>query len=374
MHIDAPYPVFNGPNAYKWLQKWVADKQFDQCFIVTDEMVSVHCLQSFLDQTAFELPCTPMIIPAGEIHKNLETASGIWRTLLEHRASRNSLIIALGGGVITDLCGFVASTYKRGMEFISVPTTLLAQVDAAFGGKTGIDFNGIKNSIGTFQNPGAVLVDPHFLRTLSQREMRSGWAEMIKYSWVADAELWAEFKAHSWMDFTFLESWIYRCINLKNAIVADDPRESGRRKCLNFGHTAGHAIEAQAMDNADTEAILHGEAVAAGMIMEAFLSVRYAGLPESNLHELVNLLAPFFPPIELRTSWYPDLLERMENDKKNTHGELRLTLVPEIGSCTPDCPVSPHDLIEAMEFYRTLGYPSHTDSSGVQGDANSNHT
>lgn len=353
MHIDAPYPVFAGPEAYPWLQKWMENETFDRCFVLTDFSVSEHCLPIFLERMPFNLPVHPIIVPVGEVHKSVETAVEVWKSLMEHRASRRSLLVALGGGMVTDLAGFVASTYKRGMPFVSVPTTLLAQVDAAFGGKTGVDFNGVKNSIGTFYNPSAVLIDPIFLKTLSQREMRSGWAEMIKYGWVADASLWREFQQHSLMDLSRLESWIYRCIAIKNEIVSDDPTETGRRKCLNFGHTIGHALEAWALE-ADMDAILHGEAIAAGMIVEAYLSTKYTGLPQQELNDLIELLKPYYPPIPINPSMYNLLLELMEQDKKNAHGELRFTLIPELGNCVYNEVVLPHDVIEALEFYRGI--------------------
>jgi len=353
MHIDAPYPVFTGSEAYTWLQKWMENESFDRCFVLTDSSVSEHCLPIFLERLTFSQPIHPIVVPTGESHKSLATAEEVWKSLMEHRASRRSLLVALGGGMVTDLAGFIASTFKRGMPLVSVPTTLLAQVDAAFGGKTGIDFNGVKNAIGTFYNPSAVLIDPVYLKTLSQREVRSGWAEMIKYGWVADAALWREFREHSLMDLSRLESWIYRCIAIKNEIVSEDPTETGRRKCLNFGHTIGHALEAWALET-EMEAILHGEAIAAGMIIEAYLSTRYAGLPEQELMDLIELLEPYYPPIPIEPSLYNQLLELMEQDKKNAYGELRFTLIPALGSCIYNEVVPPHDVIEALEFYRGL--------------------
>lgn len=283
-----------------------------QVFILTDENVAPF----WLPEVPHWLHCESaidIVIKAGEQHKNLQTVQRIWKTLMKHYADRNALLINLGGGTITDLGGFAASTYKRGIRFVNVPTTLLAMVDAAIGGKTGIDFGGAKNQIGTFAEAEDVLIDPVFLTTLPEREIRSGLAEMLKYGFIADHKL-LEINLENY------QQYIEHCGEIKREIVAKDPYEKGLRKVLNFGHTLGHAIESHCLTK-DTP-LLHGEAVALGMRAALWLSVKQCGLSQKVLkdyeRQLPMLLAEAV--MDLDKSDVEPILSYLAHDKKN-HGE-----------------------------------------------------
>ena len=261
-------------------------------FILTDENVAPF----WLPEVTHWLHCDSaidIVIKAGEQHKNLQTVQRIWKTLMKHHADRNALLINLGGGVITDLGGFAASTYKRGIKFINIPTTLLAMVDAAIGGKTGIDFGGSKNQIGTFAEAEEVIIDPVFLETLPERELFSGMAEMLKYGFIADSKL-LEINLENYQKF------IVRCGEIKREIVEQDPTEKGLRKILNFGHTLGHAIESHCLTT--DYPLLHGEAVALGMLGALWLSVKQLGLDDSVLQNFENQIPMLLSEAEISLS------------------------------------------------------------------------
>ena len=283
-----------------------------QVFILTDENVAPF----WLPEVAHWLHCESaidIVIKPGEQHKNLQTVQRIWKTLMKHHADRNALMVNLGGGTITDLGGFAASTYKRGIKFINVPTTLLAMVDAAIGGKTGIDFGGAKNQIGTFAEAENVLIDPVFLTTLPEREIRSGMAEMLKYGFISDSNL-LKVNLENYQDY------ILRCGEIKREIVAKDPYEKGLRKVLNFGHTLGHAIESHCLTK--DAPLLHGEAVALGMHAALWLSVEQYGLSEKVLKDYEKQLPMLLAQAELNLckSDVEPVLSYLVHDKKN-HGE-----------------------------------------------------
>ena len=295
-----------------------------QVFILTDENVAPFWLR----EVAYWLRCDPavdIIIKAGEEHKNLQTVQRIWKTLMKHHADRNTLLINLGGGVITDLGGFAASTYKRGIKFINIPTTLLAMVDAAIGGKTGIDFGGAKNQIGTFAEAEDVLVDPVFLSTLPRREILSGLAEMLKYGFVADADLLKS-------NLEDYQQYISRAGEIKREIVAKDPMENGLRKILNFGHTLGHAIESHCLTT--DYPLLHGEAVALGMLGALWLSVKQLGLGESILQNFENQLPMLLSEAEvaLLETDIDLILGYLVHDKKNKGEKPQFVLLKKVGN------------------------------------------
>ena len=282
-------------------------------FILTDENVAPF----WLPEVAHWLHCyaaVDIVIKAGEQHKNLQTVQRIWKTLMKHHADRNALLVNLGGGVITDLGGFAASTYKRGIKFINIPTTLLAMVDAAIGGKTGIDFGGGKNQIGTFAEAEGVIVDPVFLETLPEREICSGLAEMLKYGFIADANLLN-------VNLENYQKHISRCGEIKRDIVAQDPTEKGLRMILNFGHTLGHAIESHCLTT--DYPLLHGEAVALGMGAALWLSVKQCGLDEKVLFDYERQLPMLLSEAELNLEEadVEPILGYLVLDKKNK-GEI----------------------------------------------------
>ena len=287
-----------------------------------------------VDENTKEL-CLPLLskikksviieIKSGEENKNIDTCNLIWNQLTKNSFDRDSLLINLGGGVIGDMGGFCASTYKRGIEFIQIPTSLLAMVDASVGGKLGIDFNGLKNQVGLFSNPKSVIINPKFLETLAENELRSGFAEVLKHALISDKKLWETIRNSSFNDLDW-KCIIETSVNIKNNIVLTDPKENGERKKLNFGHTYGHAIESYYLQKGTP--ILHGEAIFMGIIIESELS----SLTDSDKNQIKNYILsnfqlPHFPSKS-------ELLSFMRNDKKNLDGKISFSLLKEIGNCT----------------------------------------
>ena len=313
-----------------------------QVFILTDENVAPF----WLPEVAHWLHCDSaidIVIKAGEQHKNLQTVQRIWKTLLRHHADRNALMINLGGGTVTDLGGFAASTYKRGIKFINVPTTLLGMIDAAIGGKTGIDFGGAKNQIGTFAEAEEVVVAPVFLETLPQRELLSGLSEMLKYGFVADSKL-LETSLENYRQF------IVRAGEIKREIAAKDPTENGLRKILNFGHSLGHAIESHCLTT--DHPLLHGEAVALGMAGALWLSVKQCGLDEQVLKDYEKKLPMLLSEAEtsLAESDIEPILGYLAHDKKNKGEKPQFVLLEAIGKPVWDVTVD-HDTIKRSLEY-----------------------
>lgn len=318
-------------------------------FILVDENTRRHCLSRMLPLLPGGVRHQVVEIPSGEIHKNINTCQRIWDALLQAGADRNALLINLGGGVIGDMGGFCAATYKRGIRFIQVPTTLLSQVDASIGGKLGIDFGEVKNSIGVFQNPLAVCVDPTFLDTLSERELRSGFAEIIKHALIADGRQWQTL-LHSTPESHFKNAaTILHSLRIKRSVVQADPYEKGIRKALNFGHTVGHAVESWSLG---TDApLLHGEAVAIGMICEAWLSQQLTGLPEQDLDDIVRWIRRVYTLPELPEQIFPDLIALMRNDKKNTGEAINCTLLGTAGRAHIDGFVEEDLILKSWHFF-----------------------
>jgi len=291
--------------------------------ILVDENTKQNCLPKLpqLDNSII------IEIKSGEEHKNINTCNLIWKQLTAHHFDRNSLLINLGGGVIGDMGGFAASTYKRGIDFIQVPTTLLAMVDASVGGKLGVDLNGLKNQIGVFNNPESVLILPEFLETLPENQLKSGFAEVIKHALISDKNLWQEIISIPFNEMNW-EKIIETSINIKNKIVLSDPYEKGERKKLNFGHTFGHAVETYYLEKGTP--ILHGEAVLMGILLELELSL----VTQEQNNEIKNyILSNFSLPFTPKKS---DLLPFLMNDKKNKVGKVNYSLLTNIGSCSVD--------------------------------------
>lgn len=330
------------------LKKFLDRHSYTQILVIADEHTGRYCLPylegAFADQKWNLIPIQP-----GEVHKNLETCRQIWQEMLRLEADRKSLAINLGGGVIGDMGGFCASAFKRGIDFIQIPTTLLAQVDASIGGKLGIDFMQVKNCIGFFADPGAVFVDPHFLKTLPMREIRSGFAEIIKHSLIADRKQWEllrkirHFEAVNWQDL------IVPSLRIKQQIVKEDPFEKGIRKALNFGHTIGHAVEGYAL--AGENPLLHGEAVAIGMVCEAWLSQRVLGLSKEELEQIESFILALYPSFALPEGAIPELLALMSNDKKNEGRAINFTLLPAIGQVAVNQTCGEDLIREALGYY-----------------------
>ena len=323
------------------LRKTIAEAS--KIFILTDENVASFWLPEVVHWLHCDL-ATDIIIKAGEQHKNLQTVQRIWKNLMKHHADRNALLINLGGGVVTDLGGFAASTYKRGIKFINVPTTLLAMVDAAIGGKTGIDFGGAKNQIGTFAEAEEIMINPIFLETLPERELRSGLAEMLKYGFIADSNLLN-------INLENHQQFITRACEIKREIVVKDPKEKGLRKVLNFGHTLGHAIESQCLTT--DYPLLHGEAVALGMAGALWLSVKRFGLDGKILQDFEKKQLPMLlskAEISLSRSDIEPILSYLVHDKKNKGEKPQFVLLESVGKPILEVTLPSVTVQEALEY------------------------
>lgn len=341
------YPIFIGDcfaEAAELLQN-------ERLIFIVDENTRRFCLPLFLEKTGLAASQSIIEIAPGEVHKNLETCQLIWQKLLEMQADRQAVIVCLGGGVVGDMGGFCAATWKRGLRFVQVPTTLLSMVDSSIGGKLGIDFQRVKNSIGVFGDPLAVFIYPDFLATLPVREVRSGFAEMVKHALISSPKQWRELQKlmpEKESDFSRLTSHLSHSLGVKKAIVARDPFENGIRKALNFGHTIGHAVESYFLET--EKPLLHGEAVAVGMICESWISMKKTGLAERDFEKIRSFLTRVFGEIELPETAFPTLLETMRHDKKNVGGEIRFALLKKIGQPEIDVAVDEKLILESLKM------------------------
>ncbi|NRB53838.1 MAG: 3-dehydroquinate synthase [Saprospiraceae bacterium] len=330
------------------LRQLLAAKDYSNVFVIVDENTKRFCLpllrQVFAAVKLIE-------IAAGEENKGIDTCQVIWTQLMEQKADRNSLVLNLGGGVIGDMGGFCASTFKRGMDFIQMPSTLLSQVDASIGGKLGIDFLQVKNSIGLFKDPQAVLVDIRFLRTLPANEIRSGFAEIVKHSLIADREQWDRIKLIRDLQDIDWEEYVYPSLLIKQQVVEQDPFEKGIRKALNFGHTIGHAVEGLALET--EQPLLHGEAIAIGMICESWLSHKIVGLPKEELAEITNFFLHIYDSYDLSHLPYEKLIQLMANDKKNIGKAINFSLLPKAGSVEINQTCAPSLIMESLDYYQS---------------------
>ncbi len=318
-HTFSPpgYPVLLGHLA-ETFPEWLAQQRYSQIFLLTDENTDRHCKADFLAKTGLPADTPGWCIPPGELHKTLATCETIWSAMFAARLDRNALVINLGGGVLGDMGGFCAATYKRGVDFIQVPTTLLAMTDAAIGGKLGVDFQGLKNAVGVFQNPAAVFVDPDFLHTLPYRELRSGFAEVIKHALIGAPALWQTIQELTDLSEADWFAVLRDSIAVKVQVVTEDPLEKGLRAVLNLGHTIGHAVESYYLESSDP--LTHGEAIAMGMISESHLAYG----PGARLDETVATIQRFFLHTPVPESAFDALWTLMQNDKKNTDGGVRI--------------------------------------------------
>lgn len=346
------YTIYFNEDCYSYLQEVLLREKYSSLFIIADTNTSQYCLPNFLAQVITELPIEIIEIEAGETNKSIETCIEVWHTFTELGADRKSVIINLGGGVVTDLGGFVASTFKRGMDFINVPTSLLAMVDASVGGKTGVDLGVLKNQIGVINNPAAVLVDTSFLETLPSNEMRSGLAEMLKHGLIADKNYWKQFSDLSNFTTDDLGELIYDSIVIKNTIVEQDPTEKGIRKALNFGHTIGHAIESYFLDNPEKTALLHGEAIAIGMIIEAYFSLAKNLVTPEEYLEIKNVIKGIFDQVDFAEKDIAEIIKLLVHDKKNVSGEVQFILLNGTGKTLIGQTVENSLIIKGFEDYQ----------------------
>lgn len=335
------------------LNPFIKKNSFSKIIIITDENSNEYCLPIFLPQLETNLEIEIIEIEAGEENKNIQTCQHVWEALIELGADRKSLLINLGGGVVTDLGGFVAATFKRGIAFINTPTTLLAMVDAAIGGKNGIDLGGLKNQIGTITDPEMVLIDSQFLKTLPQNQLRSGLAEMLKHGLIFNKNHWDKLKNFQDFNYNQFDQLIKESVKIKNQIVQQDPTENGIRKALNFGHTLGHAIETYFLENPKKTNLLHGEAIAAGIIMESYISKEKNLISNHEFLEIKTQINAVFSKIEINPNEYQSIINLLIHDKKNEYGKVQFVLLNSIGNHIINQEVSNQLIISSLENYKT---------------------
>ncbi len=346
------YSRFPEQELLKWIEKYTSGK----VFLATEETVNGMWISNF-DDFFKSNGIKKVVIPAGENNKKIESVAKIWSFLSENGADRKSLLINIGGGMLTDLAGFAATTFKRGVDFLNVPTTLLSQVDASVGGKTGINFGGFKNEIGTFKEPVAVIINTDFLKTIDRENFVSGFAEMIKHGLIFSPKHLEELKTFNFenIDYDHLQHLISDSVTVKSYFVANDPTEKNIRKALNFGHTAGHAFESFAM--ATNRPVQHGFAVAYGMMAELFLSVKKSNFPSADFENLTNWLLKLYGKFKISESDFESLLELMTHDKKNEAGKINFTLLSETGKIEINQNCEQELIIEALSYYKNLKLP-----------------
>lgn len=345
--------IFIGNDVLFLLCEYLVPYQKAKIFLLVDENTLNSCATQLISIVKALEKAEIIEIESGEENKTIDICYQLWKTLSDYKADRDALLINLGGGVITDMGGFVASTYKRGIDFMNIPTTLLSQIDASVGGKVGVDLDGLKNMVGVFNEPKAVFIYPDFLKTLDKRQMLSGYAEALKHALIADADYWSKLKKGMLSDASFWTKLITRSVEIKNNIVLNDPIEKGERKLLNFGHTIGHAVETHYLSGDDLP-LLHGEAIVIGMICEAFISTKINGLSEVALKDITTTFSKFYKLPTLKMEEFHSLLELMKNDKKNTKSNLNFTLIKAIGEGSFDHKVTTELIIESFHFYNTI--------------------
>ena len=328
----------------------ISECEHDRIFVLTDETTQQLCWPKIKNFKALK-NSTPIIIKATDTHKNLDTLSQVWQALSNGGATRHSLMINLGGGMVTDLGGFAASTFKRGIDFINIPTTLLAMVDASVGGKTGINFGGLKNEVGVFNDSKFVILDTEFLKTLDAENICSGYAEMLKHGLISTEAMWEELVSFDLdkPDLKQLQRMVGDSVKVKERIVEQDPHEQGIRKALNLGHTFGHAFESWALKR---KPILHGYAVAFGLIPELYLSVAKTGFPTEKMRQTVNFIKEFYGTLDITCDDYDELIELMHHDKKNQNGIINFTMLGGIGDIRINQTATTEEIKEALDFFR----------------------
>ena len=345
-----PQKVVISENLTEALATAVAECEHDRTFILVDETTERCCLPVVSGMDCVR-GAQVIVIGATDSHKTLESLAHVWEALGERGGTRHSLLINIGGGMVTDLGGFAASTFKRGINYINIPTTLLSMVDASVGGKTGINFRGLKNEIGVFSNASTVILDTTFLKTLDAGNICSGYAEMLKHGLISNEEMWAELMNFNLArpDLGQLQTMVADSVAVKQRIVTEDPLEQGIRKALNLGHTIGHAFESFALKHSP---ILHGYAVAYGIIGELYLSTVKTGFPSDKMHQTVSFIKEHYGKMAITCDDYPTLLELMTHDKKNVAGTINFTLLGGIGDIRINQTATKEDIYEALDFYR----------------------
>lgn len=342
--------VFIAEDLKNDIEHFINNFPHDKVFLLSDKTAFEKCYPKIKDVVGLS-PERTVIIPSGDNNKGIDALAKVWHMLSHGGADRKSLLITLGGGMPCDLGGFAASTFKRGIQFINIPTTLLAQVDASIGGKTGINFEGYKNEVGVFNQATAVLIETSFLDTLDIENIISGFAEMIKHAFIYSNERWEQLKAFDINnpDYTELKALVADSIRIKDHFVQNDPLENHIRKALNFGHTFGHAFESLAMH--ENRPMLHGYAVAFGMVCELYLSHIRLGFPMPLVMEIANQLEAIFGHFDFTKDHFDELYQLMTHDKKNESNQINFTLLEEIGKIQINCRASKVEVFDALHFY-----------------------
>jgi len=329
------------------LKVFFKENQFSHYYVLVDVHTHGFCLPLFLEilspSNLFEI----IEIEAGEAHKNINACLKIWQHLSASNADRKTVLINLGGGVVCDIGGFAASVYKRGIAYINVPTTLLAMVDAAIGGKTGVDLGVYKNQIGLIAQPKAVFIIPDFLKTLPHNELVNAYAEIIKHALIKDSDLWDALQKNA---FDNIDTLISKAVEIKSHIVAHDMFEHNVRKILNFGHSIGHALEMLSPEIFKKQ-ISHGQAVAAGIICASYISCKLTGLNKNDLKSITDFVNKFFTKLPIEKEHYDKIINLMVHDKKNVGGQIGMVLLKNIGNAVYDIKVTREDISESFAYY-----------------------
>ncbi|MEY4834170.1 MAG: 3-dehydroquinate synthase [Bacteroidota bacterium] len=345
------YTIYFNETSFLYLENLLQPDAYSKIFVLVDENTNEHCLPYFLSNLPTEIEIEIIEIEAGEENKNMYTCIDLWHTLIDLDADRKSILLNLGGGVITDIGGFVASTFKRGIDFINIPTTLLAMVDASVGGKNGVDLGNLKNQIGVINEPKSVIILSKFLETLPSNQMRSGLAEMLKHGLIYDKLYWNKLKNLNDLNTNDLDILIKQSIEIKNEIVSQDLKENGIRKALNFGHTLGHAIESYSLESQDKKQLLHGEAIAMGMILESYLSYKLDFISKESYAEIKYIITDVFEKIVFDEADIQNIMNFLVFDKKNEFGNVQFTLLNKIGEIKINQIVDESLILLAFEDY-----------------------
>ena len=347
------YDIFISNQNSSLINKFISKNKYSKVFILVDSNTNKYCLDLFLEKHLSEVDFKIVKIKEGEENKNTKNLYSAWTKISKLGGDRNSLLINLGGGLVSDLGGFVASTYNRGIDFINVPTTLLSIVDASIGGKVGINIGRLKNQVGVFNYPKLILIDTSFLETLPKREINSGFAEMLKHGLIFEKNYYKTLSELKNIDSKLSTELIYNSIKIKNEVVNRDPKEKNFRKILNFGHTLGHAIESHFLGKKKTKTLLHGEAISIGMILESYISYKILKLPYEQCKNIKQTINNNFKKVKINKEDLKSIVRLIKFDKKNRGEKVLFVLLYEIGKIKIDIEVPKKIVIESFEFYNS---------------------
>ncbi|NND63921.1 MAG: 3-dehydroquinate synthase [Flavobacteriaceae bacterium] len=343
--------VFGNDEAWKELNSIVDKLNPSKIFVLTDTNTQKHCLSHIRTNTNFGEKLVEMTMVPGESNKNIDSCMILWEQLSQLGADRKSLLINVGGGVVTDLGGFVACTFQRGIEFINVPTSLLAMVDASVGGKNGVDLGALKNQIGIIKNPKAVIVDTAFLNTLPPAHFKSGVAEMLKHGLIHSSAYLQRVMEMDATNEEELKELVWESIEIKNTVITEDPFEQGLRKTLNYGHTLGHAIESFCLQTSSKQELLHGEAIAIGMVLANYISSKLFDFPQDLLRDFTAHIKGYYGKVSFSEEEINEIIKLLIFDKKNTNGNIQFVLLNDVAEAKLDCRVNDNLIHESFNFY-----------------------